>query len=82
MDDIKLFRGIFYKEDCTLLQQDLDRAYSWTGESLLKFHPEKCKQMRVEFKDIPDRVYTLGDGHTPLRISDREKDIGVILTVN
>ena len=35
--------------------------------------------MRVGLKDMFKRVYTLGDGHTPLKVSDREKDIGVII---
>ena len=35
--------------------------------------------MRVGLKDTPERVCILGDGHTPLKISDREKDIGVII---
>ena len=28
---------------------------------------------------MPERIYTLGDGYTPLKISDQEKDIGVII---
>ena len=35
--------------------------------------------MRVGLKDMSKRVYTLGDGYTPLKISDQEKDIGVIM---
>ena len=35
--------------------------------------------MRVGLKDTPERVYTLGDGHTPLKISDWQKGIGVII---
>ena len=76
---MKLLRGIFDKDDCTLLQQDLYRTYSWTEELLVKFHPEKCKEMGVGLYDMPERVHTLGDGYTPLKISDGEKDIGVII---
>ena len=33
--------------------------------------------MRMRLR--PERVYTLGDGHTSLKISVQEKDIGVII---
>ena len=35
--------------------------------------------MRVGLKDMSERVHTLGDNHTLLKISDREKDTGVII---
>ena len=28
-----------------MLQDDLDRAYQWSSNSLLKFHPNKCKSI-------------------------------------
>ena len=35
-----------YNDDyCQKLQEDLDSLYSWTNDSLLKFHPQKCKHM-------------------------------------
>ena len=45
----------------------------------MRFHPEKCTQMSVELKDKPERVCTLGDGHSPLKVSYCEKDIDVII---
>ena len=78
-DDTKLFKGIFNASDCAHLQQDLDRMCEWTNTSMLKFHPDKCKQMRIGNRDKPDKQYTLGDTHTPLARSDQEKDIGVII---
>ena len=50
-DDTKLFKGIFNASDCAHLQQDLDRMCEWTNTSLLKFHPDKCKQMRIGNRD-------------------------------
>ena len=58
-DGTTLFKGIFSGEDCAQLQLDLDRMYEWTNTSLLKFHPNKCKQMRIGTRDKPDRQYTL-----------------------
>ena len=60
-DDTKIFKGIFNQEDCTLLQQDLDRIQEWTNSSLLQFHPDKCKLMRIGRRDIPSCHYSLGE---------------------
>ena len=46
-DDTKIFRAIYNDDDYQKLQEDLDSLYSWTNDSLLKFHPQKCKHMRV-----------------------------------
>ncbi len=55
--------------------------YNWTNESLLKFHPQKCKQMRISTKNNPLEAftYTMGPEHTILQLTDSEKDIGVTI---
>ena len=35
--------------------------------------------MRVAFRDIAERVYTLADGHTALKISHQDQDINVTI---
>ena len=78
-DDAKTFKGIFCQEDCEKLQQDLDKIQNWTDNSLLRFHPDKCKQMRIGRRDIPCHQYNLGNPPSILPISQQEKDIGVII---
>ena len=78
-DDTKIFKGIFNQEDCTLLQQDLDRIQKWTNNSLLQFHPDKCKHMRIGHRDIPSCHFSLGNPSTTLAVTNQEKDIGVLI---
>jgi len=46
-DDLKVFQEISSDEDSEILQQKIDRIHDWTQYSLLKFHPQKCKAMRI-----------------------------------
>ena len=78
-DDTKTFKGIFCQEDCEKLQQDLDKIQDWTDNSLLKFQPDKYKQMRIGRRDIPCHQYNLGNPPSTLPISQQAKDIGVII---
>ena len=41
-DDNKLFRNIYIDSNALLLQKDIDEMYSWSKNSLLRFHPDKC----------------------------------------
>ena len=49
-DDNKLFKIIFNDEDTALLQKDIDSMFSWTLNSLLLFHPDKCFTMHISSK--------------------------------
>ena len=46
-DDTKIYRGIFEGTDCEKLQMDIYIMNAWSEKWLLKFHPEKCKTMRI-----------------------------------
>ena len=76
---MKIFKGIYNKDDCDQLQVDINNAYNWTKPSNLKFHPEKCKFMRLGFKQKPSLTYTIGKRPKCLIKSDYEKDIGVTI---
>ena len=81
-DDTKLYRSIKEESDRTILQKDLDSLFDWSTQWLLKFHPEKCKVIRVRNKRkvVDDRSYTMKtyeESETSLEIVDGEKDIGV-----
>jgi ribonuclease P/MRP protein subunit RPP40 len=49
---------------------------------LLKFHPDKCKSMRIGRSQTPNFTYKLGPQETDLAQTDQEKDIGVIIDSN
>ena len=46
-DDTKLSCKVSDENDCSLLQQDLDRLLEWTKHWHLDFNVDKCKVMRV-----------------------------------
>ena len=46
-DDTKIFRIIKGEDDKEILQDDLTKLEEWSDKWLLKFHPEKCKQMKI-----------------------------------
>ena len=79
-DDLKLFNEVNEGDDVENLQYSLDRLYDWTQFSLLKFHPDKCKVMRLK----PPRSIGLpittnyGIDDVRLEIVTKEKDLGII----
>ena len=46
-DDTKVHRKIKKISDRKKLQRYLDRLQTWSDTWLLKFHPDKCKVLRV-----------------------------------
>ena len=81
-DDMKMFKAIYSKDDCKLLQDDINCTYSWTDSSLLVFHPAKCKRMRIGTSRIDDFTCTMGPQQVILEKSVAEKDVGVIIDLN
>ena len=57
-----------------ILQEDIDQLIIWSNKWLLKFHPDKCKVLKVG--PVDDNIeYTLNN--TKLEDITHEKDIGV-----
>ena len=77
-DDLKLFREIKSPDDELALQSELNQLENWTKDSLLKFHPDKCKSLRFKPKsmknDIPKK-YTVGD--TMMETVSEFNDLGI-----
>ena len=46
-DDNKLFRDIYSDSDALLLQGDIEKMYSWSTNSLLHFHLDKCYSTNI-----------------------------------
>jgi hypothetical protein len=78
-DDTKIFKGIFKDSDCEELQQDIHEMYNWSEKWMLKFHPDKCKTMRIGRSNIDQYSYSLKPGHKPMDNSNAEKDVGVTI---
>ena len=76
-DDTKIFNEIHCQQDIDDLQQDLNRLFNWTRESLLKFHPDKCVSMRIGDKPDLRAEYSMDD--KILSSSTEEKDLGVFI---
>ena len=77
-DDTKIFNIISDKKDSMVLQKDLDTMSTWSDTWLLKFHPEKCKHMKLgKGKQDNYDAYKLID--KPLQTVETEKDIGVVI---
>ena len=80
-DDLKHFEGIQDLSDCDNLQSDMNKIYSWSEESLLKFHSSKCKHTRITQSMAEPYEYYLhvGDPSLLMTESAEEKDLGVII---
>ena len=76
-DDMKLVNPIYNEESCNNLQKDLTSAEKWTETSLLKFHPDKCCNMRTGRFSIRNDGYTMGKDPKTINKAETVKDIGV-----
>ena len=80
-DDTKLFSQVNNIEDCQGLQQDINHLQEWSRTWLLKFHPAKCKVLRVG-TGHPEYQYNMHDDENqPVTLEEisSEKDIGVTM---
>ena len=53
----------------------------WSEKWLLRFHPDKCKRMKISVKKEKEKQYeySLKEGLNPMEETKAEKDIGVII---
>ena len=80
-DDTKVFITIETPIDQHTLQDDLHQLTQWSRKWLLKFHPDKCKVMRIGKAKTDHYRYTLNVNNVnhELEYITEEKDIGVII---
>lgn len=77
-DDCKFFRQILSNEDTEIMQEDLDTLHEWSKKWLLKFHPEKCVNLRISLNKQPE-VHTYHLGNNELKNVEEVKDLGIIV---
>lgn len=85
-DDSIVYREIRTREDCLILQSDLDVLSQWSDTWLLKFNVSKCAHMRISRRlnghmpTVPIVRYSLCGEHLPH--SQAEKYLGVTIQSN
>jgi len=84
-DDTKLYTQSDLQDAPAALQDDLDRLQKWSDDWLLRFHPEKCKVMKLG-KSPSSAEYTMrqttpdgGERTITLEETEMEKDLGVFV---
>ena len=77
-DDTKIFRISKGEDDKETLQDDLTKLEEWSDKRLFKFHPEKCKHMKIsKSKNEETNSYKLLG--QDIETVTQEKVIGVII---
>ena len=75
--DVKLFNLICNEKNCNQLEKDLTSAEKWSETSLLKFHPDKCCNMKIGRSSIRNDGYTIDKYQKTINKAETVKDIGV-----
>ena len=81
-DDCKIFRKITCKNDCLLLQDDINRIFAWCTKWQMKLHPDKCFFMNFTLKKSRDVVHDYSIGPILLKRIYVMKDLGVYFKPN
>ena len=76
-DDTKLFNRIDNIEDQEMIQHDINNMVLWSNKWKLKFHPGKCKAMRIGKQDKDPFIYRLENSN--LEYIEEEVDLGVTI---
>ncbi len=79
-DDTKIYKRIGDIDNCIELQQDLKCLEDWAQKWNMRFHPGKCKVLRVG-RDHPSFDYTMSDNHGQSKLEEvlTEKDLGITI---
>ena len=89
-DDTKIYQTYVNQADDSV-QEDLDALQQWSDSWLLKFHPEKCKQLHTKRprcqEVLPTRhlyTYDVHNGRQSIPIApvSSEKDLGITFDEN
>ena len=80
-DDTRLQRGFEVEEDCKMLQEDLDKVYTWADEVGMLFNADKFELLRFwnDRNEAPDILYMGPDGG-PIEEKSCLRDLGVMIS--
>lgn len=87
-DDTKIWRRIDSWNDHVILQNNIDALHNWSILNKMKFHPLKCKVLRVTLNQIetyqtiplPFCIFNYSLNGVGLDYVDAEKDLGIMVT--
>lgn len=74
-----MFKEIYKTSDCEDSQKDMHLMHAWSEKWMLKFHPDKCKTMRIGRSKVEKHEYTLKADLKPMEETIAEKDVGVTI---
>ncbi len=79
-DDTKIYKCIGDTSDCIQLQNDIECLEKWAQKWNMRFHPGKCKVLRVG-KEHPPYEYKMSDGSGQCALEEviMEKDLGITI---
>ncbi|MPC87819.1 hypothetical protein E2C01_082696 [Portunus trituberculatus] len=80
-DSAKLLRIIKTREDCLLLQEDINKIYEWSKKWKLEFNAKKC-HVRELGKSKKRQVWNYLMREEQIMKTKEEKDLGVIIQEN
>ena len=75
-DDTKIYKEVNDVNEQNCLQSDIDKMCKWSNDWLLKYHPGKCKSMRIGPPKDPEPFNYKINGYQIEKV-EKEKDIGV-----
>ena len=75
-DDTKLGGKALTRDDCEVIQSDLDKLSAWSRKWLLEFNKDKCKVMHVGYNN---EKYNYSLQGRNLIKTNEEKDLGIIV---
>ncbi len=79
-DDTKIYKKIDDISDCVQLQEDLFCLEEWAKKWNMRFHPDKCKVLRIGKQDS-EFDYTMSDNGSRCVLEEvsMEKDLGITI---
>jgi len=77
-DDSKVFKEIKSRNDCLLLQKDLEALHQWSVKWKMNFNPSKCKVLTISRSHAPVSFNYHLDGSILEHVGNF-KDLGVVL---
>lgn len=79
-DDTKIYTRSDNPESVVSLQEDLDKLQDWSNRWLLRFHPEKCKVLKLGNKKT-NSEYKMRSNNKEVILEESiyEKDLGVLI---
>ena len=86
-DDTKIWRAMQSESDCNILQNDIDKLYTWCKVNKMIFHPNKCKVVSLisnansltHLRLLPFSQFCYTLGSSILNYEESELDLGVII---